>query len=135
MAQNFQVDTSDYLGFQYEEYLNELMAIAMSSPKLYYSMRADTLKELKQVVVKTVYDTYYELLTKGTVNRKAPLVDTEGNPLVPHYPQQKASQFALSASKTINEILNSALDIILPANHLEVAKMKLTQKGEAAKIE
>ena len=135
MAQNFQVDTSDYLGFQYEEYLNELMAIAMSSPKLYYSMRADTLKELKQVVVKTVYDTYYELLTQGTVNRKAPLVDAGGNPLVPHYPQQKASQFALSASKTINEILNSALDIILPANHLEVAKMKLTQKGEAAKIE
>jgi len=61
-------------------------------------------------------------------------VDTlEG--LKPFYPQQKASQFSLAASKTINEILNSALDIILPANHLDVAKMKLTQKGEAGRIE
>ena len=55
--------------------------------------------------------------------------------LTPCYPQQKASQFSLAASKTINEILNSALDIILPANHLDVAKMKLTQKGDAARIE
>ena len=135
MAQNFQIDTSDYLGFQYEEYLNNLMAVAMSTPKIYYDMRANTLKELKQVVVKTVYDTYYNLLTKGTINGKNTLVDSDGNNLVPHYPQQNASQFAISASKTINEILNKALDIILPSNHLDVAKLKLTQKGEASKIE
>ena len=129
MAQNFQVDTSDYLGFKYEEYLNNLMSLAMSKPSEYYDMRAETLKELKQVVVKTVYDTYYGLLTKGEVNGKKPLK------FVPNYPQQKASQFSLAASKTINEILNSALEIILPANHLDVAKIKLTQKGEATKIE
>ena len=130
MAQNFQVDTSDYLGFKYEEYLNNLMAVAMSKPSDYYKIRADTLKELKQVVIKTVYDTYYGLLTTGKVNGVSPLGD-----LVPNYPQQKASQFSLAASKTINKILNSALEIILPANHLDVAKMKLSQKGEAAKIE
>ncbi len=130
MSQNFEVDTSDYLGFQYEEYLNELMSIAVSKPSEYYKMRSDTLKQLKQVVVKTVYNTYYGLLTKGTINNASPL-----NGLVPHYPQQKASQFALGASKTINDILNSALDIILPSNHLDVAKLKLTEKGNASKIE
>ena len=130
-SQNFQVDTSDYLGFQYEEYLNNLMAIAMSKPADYYKIRADTLKLLKQVVVKTVYDTYYGLLTTGKIGNETPL----GANLVPHYPQQKASQFALGASKTINDILNSALDIILPSNHLDVAKLKLTEKGNAAKIE
>ena len=130
VKQNFEVDTSDYLGFQYEEYLNEVMAIAMSTPSVYYKMRADTLKALKQIVVKQVYKSYYNLLTLGEINGKNTL-----NKLVPHYPQQKASQFALGASKTINEILNSALDIILPSNHLDVAKLKLTQKGEAGKIE
>jgi hypothetical protein len=130
MAQNFQVDTSDYMGFKYEEYLNELMAIAMSEPKKYYKMRADTLKALKQGIITQVYTTYYNLLTTGVVGSDETL---EG--LKPCYPQQRASQFSLSASKTINEILNSALDIILPANHLDVAKMKLTQKGEAGRIE
>ena len=130
MAQNFQVDTNDYLGFQYEEYLNELMALAVSKPSDYYKIRAETLKLLKQVVVKQVYNTYYGLLTTGEINGQSPL-----GSLVPHYPQQKASQFALGASKTINDILNSALDIILPPNHLDVAKLKLTEKGNAAKID
>jgi len=130
MAQNFQVNTSDYLGFKYEEYLNELMAIAMSKPSEYYDMRAKTLKALKQDVIETIYNTYYGLLTTGVINGTNTL-----NNLTPSYPQQKASQFSLAASKTINEILNSALEIILPANHLDVAKMKLSQKGEAAKIE
>ena len=48
------------------------------------------------------------------------------NKKIPHYPQQKASQFASGASKTIDKILNSAVDRMLPANHLDVAKLKLT---------
>ena len=132
MANTFEVDTSDYLGFKYEEYLNELMALAMSKPSDYYKIRSDTLKALKQVVIKTVYDTYYNLLTKGKVGADG--INTL-NGLIPCYPAQKASQFSLGASKTINEILNSALDIILPANHLDVAKMKLSEKGNASKIE
>jgi hypothetical protein len=130
MAQNFEVDTSDYMGFKYEEYLNELMSIAVSTPSKYYEMRSNTLKALKQGIISQIYDTYYKLLTTGKVNGLTPL----GPRLVPCYPQQKASQFSLAASKTINEILNSALDIILPANHLDVAKLKLTEKGEASKI-
>ena len=115
MSQNFQVDTSDYLGFQYEEYLNEIMAVAVSKPSEYYKMRAETLKVLKQVVVKTVYDTYYGLLTTGEIKVGGGIerpLKADGVQYAPHYPQQKASQFALGASKTINDILNSALDII-----------------------
>jgi hypothetical protein len=130
MSQNFKVETSNYLGFEYEEYLNELMALAVSTPSKYYEIRAKTLKALKQDVISAVYKTYYDLLTTGTINEVNTL-----NGLKPAYPQQKASQFSLAASKTINEILNSALEIILPANHLDVAKMKLSQKGEASKIE
>ena len=130
MAQNFQVDTSDYMGFKYEEYLNKLMSLAMSKPSEYYQIRSDTLKALKQGIITQIYTTYYTLLTKGTINATNTLAG-----LVPCYPQQKASQFSLAASKTINEILNSALDIILPANHLDVAKMKLTEKSSATRID
>jgi hypothetical protein len=128
MSQNFQVNTNDYLGFEYEEYLNKLMALAMSKPAEYYEIRSKTLAELKKVVVSAVYTEYYELLTIKPLPGSLPA-------LIPHYPQQKAGQFALAASKTINEILNSALDIILPANHLDVAKLKLTERGNVTKFE
>ena len=47
-------------------------------------MRADTLKDLKQIVVKQVYDTYFKLFSVGEINKRNTL-----NKLVPHYPQQK----------------------------------------------
>jgi hypothetical protein len=100
----------------------------MSRPAEYYDIRSKTLAALKKVVVEKVYTEYYELLTSRALTGSNP-------PLIPHYPQQKASQFALAASKTINEILNSALDIILPANHLDVAKLKLTERGNVTKFE
>ena len=128
MPQNFEVNTSDYLGFEYEEYLNKLMALAMSKPAAYYEIRSQTLAGLKKVVVESIYKEYYELLTSRALIGSNPA-------LTPKYPQQKASQFALAASKTINEILNSALDIILPANHLDVAKLKLTERGNVTKFE
>ena len=37
------------------------MAKAMSKPAEYYKIRADTLQELIQVVIKQVYETYYRL--------------------------------------------------------------------------
>ena len=130
MALNFEVDTSDYLGFKYEEYLNNLQSLAMSKPSEYYKLRQDVLSVLKQEVVEKVYKSYYTLLTTGVIGAKAPMGEYK-----PHYPQQLASQFALSASKTVNEILDKCLDIILPVNHLDVAKLRLRQKGDASQID
>ena len=48
MPQNFEVNTSDYLGFEYEEYLNKLMALAMSKPAEYYEIRSQTLAAFKK---------------------------------------------------------------------------------------
>ena len=53
----------------------------MSKPAEYYKIRLDTLKELKKVVVRQVYETYYKILTTVKVNGKNPL----GN-LIQHYP-------------------------------------------------
>ena len=81
MAQTFKVVTSDFFGFLYDDYLNNFMALAVSTPFKYYSMRSDTLKERKKLVVKQVYETYYKLLTTGKVNRNFPL-----DKLVPQCP-------------------------------------------------
>ena len=56
----------------------------MSTPAIYYKMRADNLKELKQNVVNKVYETYYKLLTSGEINGK----NTQ-NKLLLHYPPNK----------------------------------------------
>ena len=57
------------------------MAIAMSTSAVYYKIRSDTLKALKQVVMKQVYKSYYNLLTLWEKYEKYTL-----NKLIPHYP-------------------------------------------------
>ena len=48
----FEVDTSEYLGFQNKTYLYEIMAIKMATPAFTYEIRAETFYALKQVDVK-----------------------------------------------------------------------------------
>ena len=55
MAQTFQVDTSDYLGYKCEEYFINLKVLSMSKPSDYYDIRADTLNTLKHTVIESVY--------------------------------------------------------------------------------
>ena len=126
---NFEIDTNDYLGLEYEGYLNNINAMAISKPSDYYKMRATLLSEVKKKAVKDVYDVYYKLLTTQNVGTYNNL------PLIPHYPTQKASKFALEASATTNAILNKALEIVLPVNYSDIANSELRQKGEAGKID
>ena len=126
---NFEINTDDYLGFEYEEYLNNINAMAISKPSDYYKMRAELLARVKKKVVKDVYDAYYKLLTSEPIGK------FNGQDLIPHYPTQKASKFALEASATTNAILNKALEIVLPIDYSNIANQKLVQKGEAGKID
>ena len=128
---NFQVDTSDYLGFKHEEYLDDLQSLAMSTPSKYYELRKQVLKELKQKVVEDVYKAYYNLLTKGANVRGDNIMDNRN----PAYPQQLASQFSLGAAKTINQILDQCLDIILPASHLKIADLRIAKKAEGEMVD
>lgn len=130
---NFQVDTSNYMGFQYEEYLNELQALAMSQPSKYYEMRKSVLKLLKQKVVSDVYKEYYGLLTTGNVGNGNPILDTLK--ISPNFPNQEASKFALESAKTINQILDKCLDLILPNNHLDVAQLRIRRKHAGDNID
>ena len=66
---NFEINTDDYLGFEYEEYLNNINAMAISKPSDYYKMRAELLARVKKKVVKDVYDAYYKLLTSEPIGK------------------------------------------------------------------
>lgn len=126
--QNFKINTDNYLAFEYEEYKEALQALALSQPSEYYKLRKNVLSSLKKGIIKQVFETYYNLLTSGTISGEDHFT-TAGVP-APHYPNQKASEFALGASKTINHILDECLDIILPANHLAIAHGNLIKKAE-----
>jgi hypothetical protein len=130
---NFKLNTFNYLGFQHQEYLANLTALSLTKPSEYYKMRANLLKELKEGLVTQTFETYYILLTDGKVGSFEMRID--GNRVSPSYPEQDASAFAIKASKTINQILDECMEIVMPSNHLDLAKTRLIKGAEGKAIE
>jgi len=130
---NFKVNTSNYLGFDYDEYIHKLEALALTKPSEYYKMRSRLLKELKNGIVKQTFETYFTLLTEGRVGEFEMKID--GEVVSPNYPKQDASAFAIQASKTINKILDNVMEEIMPANHLAISKIRLTKMADNTTIE
>ena len=50
---------------------------------------------------------------------------------VPNYPQQKVTEFALGAAKTMDALCDECVEIILPLNYRDLAEQRLARKGEA----
>ena len=59
MATRFEVDTNDYLGFKYEEYRNEMYALALSKSSDYFKLRKDALGKVKNEAIKDIYSSFF----------------------------------------------------------------------------
>lgn len=126
MANTFEIDVSDYLGTNYNEYINDIKTLAITQPSAYANLRKGVIQDLKVGLLSECYKKYYNLLTTGS--DFSSLGGRE-----PSYPKQKASEFALKATKQLNEILDEALAIVLPKGSQDFAHLQNTLKavGEA----
>jgi len=131
-ATNFRVDTNDVLGFNYEAYIADVRAIALSDPSSYFKLRKTVMEKVRRDAVGSIYTTFFNVLTTGT--------DVEGNAISgfeyqPCYPSDKVSLFAQKAAKHMTQFCNECVDIILPDNFEKLAERKLNIKGQANTIE
>ena len=125
--QNFNLDTSDYLGIKYDEYINFMQSKSISQPTEYTRIRNSVIKQLKQDLLEQTFKSYYNLLTTGN--------GFNDLPMAPSYPKQEASNFALGVTKTINKILDEVLAIVLPAQQADFARLQQGKKAQASNID
>ena len=126
MADRFVIDTEDFLGLKYEAYKNDLYAMALSTPADYMKLRKETLAVVKNQCIKDIYTQFYNLLSKGE-----DLTGTQiGNLPPPGYPAQMVSKFALKAARTLDSILEEAIEIILPLNFKELSTKRLEDQSK-----
>jgi hypothetical protein len=137
---NFKLDTSDYLGHEYEEFKQSLMELALSEPKKYFELRKNVMRAVKVQAVKDVYDTYYNMLTEG-LNKAGDrrLLSAPGGAILPsdgyiqggfkpHISKQKVNEFALQAAKTLDDIAEKAVEMIIPADYRTIAENRQVMK-------
>ena len=126
MGDRFAIDTSDFLGINYDSYKNDLYAMALSTPADYMKLRKETLSVVKNQCIKDIYTQFYNLLSKGE--------DLNGTQIgslpAPGYPAQMVSKFALKAARTLDSILEEAIEIILPLNFKELSTKRLEDQSK-----
>ena len=126
MADRFVIDTEDFLGLKYEAYKNELYALALSTPADYMKLRKETLATVKNQSIKDIYTQFYNLLSKGEDLNGAQISTLPP----PAYPAQMVSKFALKAARTLDSILEEAIEIILPLNFKELSTKRLEEQSK-----
>jgi hypothetical protein len=125
---NFRVNAPQYLGHQYQEFCNDLYALAISEPDKYFTMRKNVLKKVKQDAIGAIYDTFYNLLVEGRVGTSNVFV----NDMQPQYPEQKVSEIALSAANTLDNILNKVIELVLPIDYRDIALKRIGERANPA---
>ena len=132
MTTNFRIDSSNILGFDYEAYIADVRALALSNPAEYFKLRKIVMEKVRRDAVGSIYTTFFNVLTAGTdVNDDA----ISGFDYKPCYPSDKVSLFAQKAAKHMTQFCNECVDIILPDNFEKLAERKLNIKGQANTIE
>jgi hypothetical protein len=126
MADRFVIDTEDFLGLKYEQYKNELYALALSTPADYMKLRKETLAVVKNQSIKDIYTQFYNLLSKGEDLNGAQISSLPP----PSFPAQLVSKFSLKAARTLDSILEEAIEIILPLNFKELSTKRLEDQSK-----
>ena len=130
MSSSFKVSVTNYLGHDHEDYLSKIYAFALSNPTQYFEMRAKVVKIVKRDAIGALYDTFYNVLTEGK-SGTTDLFVISGTAQQPKYPEQKVNDFCLSASATLDEILNDLCDIVIPNKMNEIMGDKLNKAGKS----
>jgi hypothetical protein len=118
----------------------ETVSNSRNEPKKYFELRKNVLRAVKVQAVKDVYDTYYNMLTEG-LNKAGDrrLLSTPGGAILPsdgyiqggfkpHISKQKVNEFALQAAKTLDDIAEKAVEMIIPADYRTIAENRQVMK-------
>lgn len=130
--ENFRIDPNQYLGHDYEDYLNQIKAMSLVDPKGYINLRNDVARKLKRDAVKNLYNTMFDVLQKGVDGNNRPLFIVENKAIVPRYMLGQTNEFVLSASETMDNFLKELLQIVLPREYTQLTEKSLGKLGNSS---
>ena len=129
--ENFRIDPNQYLGHDFEDFLNQIQAFLLVNPKGFLQMKNDVSKRLKRDAIKNLYNTIFSVFQKGVDGNGRPLFVVDNQAINPKYPLGHTIEFILSASQTMDNILKKQLDILLPDRFSQLTTASLGKIGNS----
>ena len=117
---------NDILGLDYGRYKQAMYSLSLSKPSEYFTMREKISELLTEDIVTSLYNKIYLLLREGKIGEKS----VTGDKFV-GYPSNKVNSMALSIASSMEVFLNDCIEIVLPANYLELSAKKMIAQTNA----
>ena len=136
---NFQVNILDVLGLQFNEYLSKVKALSLTNPTNYSEIRIKVSTIIINNAMRDLYLTLFHALTSGNLKdgTSSLIVGSYGNgsPLIPSYPSQMASEYAISICRAMEIELRKIVELLFPSSYTNVANQVIAigTKGEIAR--
>ena len=122
----FFIDIKNELGLDYKRVRGDLLALSLSKPSNYYDLRTSVISLVTEEFVQEIYIRFWNLLRNGIVTGSDPI--TYANvagaevPFVPQLPEHLINQFATKAARTIEDLCEEAVSLVLPDDYLQLSQ-------------
>ena len=123
---NLYIDPRSHLGLEFNKTRSDMLALALSSPEEYFALRSRVITAITEDAVLAVYESYWSILGEGKVGGTQLKYTKKGatgtTDFHPNLPEVEISKFAMSIAENVQEISETAVQMILPQDYLELAK-------------
>ena len=141
---NFKVDTDNALGFQYDEFKNNLMQLSLTDSKAFFSLKNAITSNIKKTMIKRMYQTFYNLMSIGATTDSAGKAGAPGSAadgstvpadfFIPNLPSKRVSDFAMKAGRTLEALLLECINEIMPKDYYDLASERARKKSDLQAI-
>ena len=121
----FYINIRNELGLDYKRIRGDLLALSLSKPSNYYDLRTKVISDVTEALVEKIYTMFWQLLRNGRIDGN----QLEYTPLtgsavafIPSLPEHAINQFATKAARTIEDICEEAVSLILPDDYLQLSQ-------------
>ena len=121
----FFIDIKNELGLDYKRVRGDLLALSLSKPSNYYDLRTEIISEVTEKMVQIIYVLIWDLLRNGKINGDQSKYKNVANtevPFIPQLPEHLINQFATKAARTVEDICEEAVQLILPDDYLQLSQ-------------
>ena len=121
----FYININNELGLNYKRVKGSLLALSLSKPSNYYDLRNDIINKITEQSVQDTYTRFWNILRNGRIGGdQCRYVDEQGRAtaFVPQLPEHLINEFATKCARTIEEMCEECVDLILPDDYLKLSQ-------------
>jgi hypothetical protein len=86
------------------------------------------LDKVKNEAINNMYDVFFNVLNEGKVGTD--FIIRDGSKIYsPSYPEQEINSFCLSACKTLEQIVDECVEILIPIDYNKILNSKYAEVG------